>query len=371
MEEIRQQENCFNLPLTKPQKGAPGSSDPEDFCAEPIPILTHLATFRETKTQIFDSEDRSKWLRYLLKQLSESDLPDKAFIEQYLRHLYRHMCTAKSVERAYSVIDSFLCYLQQNTSKRSFKEITREELEAFIEHEQDRGLKPSSIRLKIVTLRAFIRFFVEKEELRHDLLSRRIRVKLPEPLPKAINPADMKRFLSVIDNIRDRAMLLLLVRTGMRIGELLRIKITDLNMTDRKIMIYQAPKTGTGRVVYYSADARVALQEWLKHRDTRSELLFYGQRGRRLTYGGARLIFVSNVRKAGLTNKGYTLHCLRHTFASELLNAGMGLECLQKLLGHSSAEVTRRYARLTDKNRKEEYFKALQKIERGEIDGDY
>jgi site-specific recombinase XerD len=65
------------------------------------------------------------------------------------------------------------------------------------------------------------------------------------------------------------------------------------------------------------------------------------------------------------------LHCLRHTFASEMLNAGMRLECLQPLLGHSNIEVTRRYARLTDRTREEEYFRAMEVIERGEIDGDY
>jgi len=65
------------------------------------------------------------------------------------------------------------------------------------------------------------------------------------------------------------------------------------------------------------------------------------------------------------------LHALRHTFASELLNAGMRLECLQQLLGHSSIEMTRRYARLTDVTRKDEYFRAMAKIEKGEIDGHY
>jgi len=74
---------------------------------------------------------------------------------------------------------------------------------------------------------------------------------------------------------------------------------------------------------------------------------------------------------AGLQHKGYTLHSLRHTFASELLNAGMRLECLQLLLGHSDIEMTRRYARLTDKSREEEYFRAMKIIERGGIHGAY
>jgi site-specific recombinase XerD len=77
------------------------------------------------------------------------------------------------------------------------------------------------------------------------------------------------------------------------------------------------------------------------------------------------------LEQAGIADKRYTLHSLRHTFASELLNAGMRLECLQQLLGHKSIEVTRLYARLTDTTRKEEYFKAMAMIEKGGINGRY
>jgi site-specific recombinase XerD len=77
-------------------------------------------------------------------------------------------------------------------------------------------------------------------------------------------------------------------------------------------------------------------------------------------------MFKKYLRKAGLLHKGYSLHSLRHTYATELLNAGMRLECLQPLLGHTNLEVTRRYARLTDKTREEEYFRAMAVIEKGE-----
>jgi site-specific recombinase XerD len=72
-----------------------------------------------------------------------------------------------------------------------------------------------------------------------------------------------------------------------------------------------------------------------------------------------------------LQHKGYTIHSLRHTFTSELLNAGMRLECLQLLMGHSDIEMTRRYARLTDKSCEEEYFRAMGIIELGGIHGAY
>ena len=99
--------------------------------------------------------------------------------------------------------------------------------------------------------------------------------------------------------------------------------------------------------------------------------MFYSQGRHRISYPAVRMRFVKCLDKAGLSHKGYTLHCLRHTCASELLNAGMRLECVQQLLGHSTIEMTRRYARLTDKTREEEYFRAMKIIERGEIDGHY
>lgn len=82
-----------------------------------------------------------------------------------------------------------------------------------------------------------------------------------------------------------------------------------------------------------------------------------------MSYTAARRMLGRYLEKANLSHKGYSLHCLRHTCATELLNAGMRLECLQQLLGHSTVEQTRRYARLTDKTREEEYFRAMARIE--------
>ena len=367
MEEVRQNENPTNIPSTKKHQSR---KDSEDYEGPPLPFGIYLRSLKESKTQIFASQDRSTWLEFILKRLTESKLQDKELIEKYLRHLYRHLCKARTVENAYKIIHSFVTYLTMNTN-RSLNDITREDIEAFVEHEQDRRLKLSTVRSKLVILRAFLRFLIEQGYVDQEVLTRKIQIKLPESLPRAIAPSDVKQLLSVVTRVRDRALFLLLLRTGMRIGELLDTKVDEVSMQDKKIVLYQAQKTGTGRVVYFSDDAQSALKAWLKERDRNKEYLFYPQGGCQFTYGGAREIFLKYLRKAGLLHKGYTIHCLRHTFASELLNAGMRLECLQKLLGHTSLEVTRRYARLTDKTREEEYFKAMEKIERGEIDGHY
>jgi integrase/recombinase XerD len=190
-------------------------------------------------------------------------------------------------------------------------------------------------------------------------------------LPRAMDPDDVIRLISVIDHVRDRAMVLVLLRTGMRIGELLNMLMEDVNLKERSIEIHEAGKTGVGRVVYLSEDALRALQAWFKMRHTQKSYVFYAQGRHTMSYPAARAMFHKYLDKAGLSHKGYTLHCLRHTCASELLNAGMRLECVQQLLGHSNIEMTRRYARLTDKTREEEYFRAMKIIERGGIDGHY
>ena len=190
-------------------------------------------------------------------------------------------------------------------------------------------------------------------------------------LPHAIDPEDVNRLLFAIKKIRDKALILLLLRTGMRIGELLHTRVDDIKLQDRKIVIPESEKNRIGRVVYFSDDAQKALRAWLKKRDPSQQYLFYGKRKDFMNYKSVRAIFVEYLKKAGLSHKKYTLHCLRHTYASEFLSAGISLESLQQLLGHSSVEVTRRYARLTDKSLANDYFKAMSIIERGEIHGHY
>jgi site-specific recombinase XerD len=299
-----------------------------------------------------------------------SDLPGKRFLLRYLSHLYRNNRRPSTLELNYTGIRLFLEFIQRQGVTR-LEEITRGSLEAFIEHEQDRGLKPNSVRGRLTQVKAFLRFFVESEELDPRVLSKRLSIKPPESLPRAMDPEDVRELLSVVDHIRNRAMVLMLLRTGMRIGELLDLREADLDLRERRVLIYEAQKTRVGRVVFFSDDAREALNAWLRKRIPVKPFVFYSTSRDRLTYAAARRMFVKYLKQAGLSNKGYTIHCLRHTFASELLNSGMRLECLQHLLGHTSLEVTRRYARLTDRTREEEYFRAMTIIEKGGVDGQY
>ena len=305
-----------------------------------------------------------------LQKLSRLDLPAKEHFESYLRHKWRLNHKPSTLQGSFAAVKLFL-ELYRRSGKKDLAEMERADLEAFVEHLQDCGLKISTVRTKLACLIAFLHFLFEQDVISGSVLKRPMKLKLPEILPRAMHPADVKKLLSVIDNIRDRALILLLLRTGMRIGEALGLRLNDLDLRDRKVHLFQGEKNSMGRVVYLSDDVLSALKRWLRQRDQNKEFIFYGNSNKPICYSTGRSRFMRYIQKAALEQKGYTVHCLRHTFASELLNAGMRLECLQQLMGHQDIEVTRRYARLTDRTREEEYFRAMAIIEKGGINGQY
>ena len=306
----------------------------------------------------------------ILQKLSFTELPAKDHLERYMRHKWRLNHKPKTLASSFTSVVLFLDFYGKS-GKREIERIERVDLECFIEQEQDRGLRISTVRTRLACIIAFLHFLMEQDIVPGSLLKRGIKLKLPEVLPRAMNPADVRKLLCAIDDIRDRALFLVLLRTGMRIGELLGLKLNDLDIRERKIHLFEGEKNSMGRVVYLSDDALFAIKLWLRRRDKNKAFVFYGQGNTHLCYSTGRGLFMKYLKKAGLDQKGYTVNCLRHTFASELLNAGMRLECLQQLLGHQDIEVTRRYARLTDRTREQEYFRAMAVIEKGGIDGDY
>ena len=314
-------------------------------------------------------KQRRQALDRVLQMITAEDFPGQEHAISYMQHKFRRNCKSCTLASSGTAVRFFLAMLKAHS--RNLCDITKKDIEAFIEQEQDRGLAVRSVRNRTQAVYSFVRYLVEGDVIASDILTRRIRLKMPVSLPRAIDPVDVRALLSVLDHTRDRALFLILLRTGMRVGELLDLRAADLNLPEKKILIYMGEKNYRGRVVYLSDDAVEATKAWLSIRDSREEMLFYSCQLPSLSYAAVRDRFIKYLEKAGLIGKGYTIHCLRHTFASEMLNAGLRLEVLQQLLGHSSLEVTRQYGRLTDTTREEEYFRAMAIIERGEIHGRY
>ena len=185
---------------------------------------------------------------------------------------------------------------------------------------------------------------------------------LPEPLPRAMATQEVARWLTVINNGMDRALFLVLLRTGIRVGELSRLTVADVDLAQSALSIHQGNKNGRGRVVYLAADARQALAAWLKERQPFSvKPLFFTRRSQGLNRVTVAARFRRYLKAADIQGP-YTVHSLRHTFATDLLNAGVPITTLQELMGHVNISVTQRYARVSDATKRQQYFAAMQQL---------
>lgn len=364
-------ESCFTPIIKDYSKGedlAPfvtfqsGLSGPEKILPNK-PEIRELSRYERTQLA------RRKVLDRFKLRVNSANLPGSDYALAFLRDKYRQGMSANTIRSSGSVVLSFLSFLQ--TSGRSPATLVKADIEAYVEAEQDRGITISAVNTKIRALYPFISFLVADKVVDPAILKHRLRVKTPKPLPRSIAVEDLEKLLSVLDDIRDRAIILLLLRTGMRIGELLELMVTDIDLPERKIMIYIGEKNYQGRVVYFSDDAEEALLAWLAIRNPAKKYLFYGRGDCPLTYVAAWHRITNCFKRAGLSHKPYSPHCLRHTFATEVLNAGMRLEVVQQLLGHVSIEITRRYAKLSDTTREKEYFNAMTRIEKGGLSDEH
>jgi integrase/recombinase XerD len=321
------------------------------------------------KTQFVDTRthrayQKRYWVQLSCSRLTESGLPGADLAAQHVYDKYIKDLSTKTIQSSGRVILYFLHFLKRKET--NIYALAHQDISKFVEYEQERGQKIQSVVNYLRILYAFITYLVEQDILPNTVVDRKIRIKLPEALPRFIAAEDLQCLLSAIRSDRDRALILLLLRTGMRIGELLAVQISDISLAERKIMIYLGEKNFQGRAVYYSKDAEQALKKWLKIRPEHSNALFPGRSiGESISYVTAWKNMRDILVRAGLSEKGYSLHCLRHTFATDMLNAGMRLEVLQQLLGHQEIEMTMRYARITDLTRETEYFKAMDRIEEG------
>lgn len=343
-------------PVIQPPKDqpVPGSFAPPKLFFSPI----------AGSLPVWQPDQRRRELDRITARLRTTNYLGSDLVVEYLRDKYTKNLSASTISTSGRICLAFLKTLHlRNTN---IYEVTRKDISAFVTQEHDRGLKINSVRNHLRALYTFIHYMVDKGLLSYDILHKKIQIREPEVLPKAIPAEDIELLLREVTVTRDRALILLLLRTGMRIGELLKVKVKDIIIPERKILLFLGEKNFQGRVVYFSEDALLALQNWLKIRDVTQQYLFYSKTRQQISYVACWSVMKKALERAGLDQKGYSLHSLRHTYATDMLNAGMRIEVLQQLLGHKSIDITMRYARMADRTTENEYFKAMAVIEQEE-----
>ena len=234
--------------------------------------------------------------------------------------------------------------------------IDRDLITTYFLHLRDRGYSAASIARKTAALRSFFQYLRRKGEVNADPTQGIGSPDVKKPLPRTVGDDAVNSLLGFLrsretpEGIRDHAMLRLLSATGMRVGELVMVDVSDVDFANARVrVIGRGNRERTLPLDEVTLDSiRVYLDQARPHltRNAPNEpALVVNQRGLRLTRQGFWLIMKGLVREAGLPAI-MTPHMLRHSFATHQIGEGLGLEELRQLLGHASIATTQVYSQL-------------------------
>lgn len=273
--------------------------------------------------------------------------------------------TQRTSENARCLAD-FLLDVQAANRAIGTLQFYREKLTAFLAYLAEQGITtpqaitPQSIRSFLISLqphhstggvhaywramRAFMRFLLREDVLERNPLNRVRTPEVEQPILDPIAPEVMNALLGTCDTTtigtRDKAILLTLLDTGLRAGELLRLTVADVDLNDGSITIHKS-KSRKGRIVFISPFTRRALRRYLRNRTEDNAALFLSNSGAALTYDTLRAIITRRAKQAGV--KPPALHSFRRTFALTMLRNGADVVTLSRLMGHGSLPVVQRY----------------------------
>ncbi|MCI7332795.1 MAG: tyrosine-type recombinase/integrase [Mollicutes bacterium] len=254
--------------------------------------------------------------------------------------------------------------------KKDLTKVTFEDIKDYLEHLNLKKEKTSSIRRKISSLKSFYKFLYKNNYInKKDYpLTKIAYPKMEKKLPKFIYYNDLLEIINESskdkDGVRDRLIIEMLYATGVRVSELINIKINDIDFNNRRIIVLG--KGNKERIVYYGEYAEEVLKEYMKtHESKNHNYLFVNSKGGKLTDRGVRYI-IDNIMSKLSVKTHVTPHVLRHTFATDMLNNGCDIKVVQELLGHSSLKATEIYTHVTNEHLKKVYYECFPRRDKNE-----
>jgi site-specific recombinase XerD len=284
-------------------------------------------------------------------------LPEIARFQKWLR---RKSPLASTSKHYGNDLDLFFAWLQ-----KAPHEVRVIDVDRFIEHYQQEGYALNTINRRLAALRSFYAFInMESDQpFKNPVIPKRHFVRLGQILPRDIQDPLVERLFSVIRGARDRAMFLLMLRCGLRVGEVRNLSLDDLYLDPifgSLPRLWLHGKGGSQRVVYLSSQPLAALQVWLEIRPLVDDTaVFLNRFGRRLTVTGIQKRLMKYCQAAGLW---VTCHQLRHTFGRHMVEARAPVTTIQKLLGHARLETTELYLHISDSQVQQDYQIAIEEV---------
>lgn len=280
-------------------------------------------------------------------------------IINYRRFLKRKNCSKHTLRNYMSTLKQFILWVDVPIEQVAHKTVL-----SFMDHLLDKRLKPKTINCYLNSIRGFYEYLIEEEQLpiSHPV-KRGYSLRLSRPLPRYLRDEDVPRLFNVISGKRDRAMFMLMLRCGLRVEEVSKLTMAALDLPRSQLFVYEG-KGVKDRVVYLSNDAYKILVGYLKARSSaRAKRVFLIEKGRfkgkPIQVRGIQHRMQHYAQIAGLK---VSCHQLRHTMATQLLNADADLVTIQDLLGHTRIKTTQRYCQVSNLKVQRDYHKAIERV---------
>ena len=242
--------------------------------------------------------------------------------------------------------------------------ITVHDVDEFIGWQQDLGRAQATIRRRLIALRMFYDYlaYICEKGVANPVITQRHYIDQGHRLPRDIRQSEIEKlFTEIGDHLRDRTIFTLMLHTGMRVGEVVSLRLADVFLSENRSPYLRVIGKGQReRIAYLSATAAMLLKEYLSERpDKTEEKVFQNQRGKPITITGIQLQLTKYCRQADIW---VTCHQLRHTFACRMIAAGVPVTSVQKMLGHASLRTTQLYVQVADRQVERDYHAGIQKV---------
>ena len=245
------------------------------------------------------------------------------------------------------------------------KDVSAKDLSDYVKYLEDNRFAAATVSRNIASLKAFYHFMVEEGLVAEDISEKLKAPKIEKKLPSIMSPDEVVRLLEQPSGdspkeIRDKAMLELLYATGIRVTELITLKVSDVNMQMNFILCKDRNKE---RIIPFGAAAKNALARYLDGtreamlENKSSDVLFANCSGQPMSRQGFWKLIKYYAKRADI-KADITPHTLRHSFAAHLVENGADLRSVQEMLGHSDISTTQIYANMNHNHIREVYAKA-------------
>lgn len=284
----------------------------------------------------------------------------RSFIEKFIDYLkYERRYSSNTINSYETDLNELNMYLKDI----DIKKINYDIMHGYLIYMHNLNYKTKTISRKLSSIRSFFDYLIQNQYIESNPMSLIQNPKLEKKLPKVLYSDDLEEMLSIpklddVIGIRDALILELFYSTGIRLSELINIKLSDINKYNKTIKILG--KGNKERYVLYGSKCEKLLDNYLNNSRVKlvyndTPYLFLDKKGNKLNNNKIHYLFQKILDKSNIKIH-ISPHTLRHTFATDLLNDGADLKTVQQLLGHENLSTTEIYTHVTNDHLRNVYL---------------